>query len=106
MKPHYLGPLIVISCNKGGAYIICELDGSVLHHPVAAFRLLPYLARKSIELPNDFIDIDTNRLRQMEDMDLLEEHNYIELNDEDQDIDKDDQAILTEQPDINKEDTI
>ena len=62
MKPRYLRLLIVISHNKGGAYIICELDGSILHRPVAAFRLLPYLARKSIKLQDDFIDIDTKRL--------------------------------------------
>ena len=29
MRAHYLGPLIVISRNRGGAYIITELDGSV-----------------------------------------------------------------------------
>ena len=106
MKPHYLGPLIIISHNKGGAYIICELDGSILHHPVTAFWLLPYLARKPIGLPDGFINIDTKCLRQMEDMDLPEEHDYIELNNEDQDIDEEDQAISTEQPDTGKEDTI
>ena len=57
MRPRYLGPLIVIDRNYGGAYILCELDGSVLHRPVAAFRLLPYLARKSIPLPPNFLDI-------------------------------------------------
>ncbi|KNZ78116.1 hypothetical protein J132_01640 [Termitomyces sp. J132] len=40
MKTRYLGPLVVISRNCGGAYIICELDGSVLHCPVAADVLL------------------------------------------------------------------
>ncbi|KNZ73226.1 hypothetical protein J132_00618 [Termitomyces sp. J132] len=37
MKPHYLGPLVVISHNCGGTYILCKLDGSVLHHPVVVF---------------------------------------------------------------------
>ncbi|KNZ80070.1 hypothetical protein J132_07951, partial [Termitomyces sp. J132] len=60
MKPHYLGPLVVISRNHGGAYIICELDGSVLHHPVAAFSLVPFFAREHITVPSDAFDIDTS----------------------------------------------
>ncbi|KAF8200445.1 hypothetical protein K438DRAFT_1582397, partial [Mycena galopus ATCC 62051] len=47
----YLGPLVVISHNRGGAYILCELDGSVFHQPIAAFRVIPYFARTSIALP-------------------------------------------------------
>jgi hypothetical protein len=66
MRPRYTGPSIVISRNRGGAYIICELDGTVLHRPVAAFRVIPYFARKSISLPDNFIDISTARLREME----------------------------------------
>ena len=31
MQPRYLGLLVVISHNRGGAYILCELDDSVLH---------------------------------------------------------------------------
>jgi hypothetical protein len=31
MQPHYIGPLIVVAHNFGGAYILCELNGSVLH---------------------------------------------------------------------------
>jgi hypothetical protein len=37
MHPQYLGPLIVLSRNEGGAYIIAELDSSVLDRPIAAF---------------------------------------------------------------------
>jgi hypothetical protein len=58
MHPRYLSPLIIIACNYGGAYILCELDGTVFHHPVATFHLLPYLACKSIPLPPNFINID------------------------------------------------
>ena len=69
MRAQYLGPLVVVSRNKGGAYIICELNGSVFDRPVAAFRVVPYFVRKLITLPDlsDFLDILTNRLRDMED---------------------------------------
>jgi hypothetical protein len=66
MRARYIGPLIVVSHNYGGAYILAELDGTVLHCPIAAFCLLPYFARKSIPLPPDFIDIDDTRLREIE----------------------------------------
>ncbi len=70
MRPRYLGPYVVLSCNCGGAYILCELDGSVLDRPIAAFRLLPYLARDRIDLPwlddAEHFDISTARLREME----------------------------------------
>jgi hypothetical protein len=44
MHPRYLGPLIVVARNFGGAYVLCELDSAVLHRPITAFRILPYLA--------------------------------------------------------------
>jgi hypothetical protein len=66
MHPRYIGPLIIISRNYGGAYILAELDGTVLHRPIAAFRLLPYFTRKNIPLPDELIDIDTARRREME----------------------------------------
>src|ERR1700677_2407557 len=65
MRPRYLGPLIIISRNYEGAYILSELHGTVLHRPVAAFRVIPYFARKSIPLPKNFIDIDTARLQEL-----------------------------------------
>jgi len=67
MKPRYLGPLIVISKNKGGAYIIAELDGTLFDRPIAAFRLVPYFARKRIALPplKDLLDISKERLDEL-----------------------------------------
>jgi hypothetical protein len=65
MCPRYLGPLIVVARNFGGAYVLCELDGAVLHRPIVAFRILPYLARKSISLPPSFIDITEERLEEL-----------------------------------------
>jgi hypothetical protein len=66
MRARYIGPLIVVSRNYDSAYILTELDSTVLHHPIAAFCLLSYFARKSIPLLPDFIDIDDTRLREME----------------------------------------
>ena len=65
MRPRYTGPLVVVSRNRGGAYVLCELDGSVLHRAIAAFRLIPYLARKSIQLPANFADISSKRLAEL-----------------------------------------
>jgi hypothetical protein len=74
MRKRYLGPLIVISRNRGGAYILCELDGSVFHRPIAAFRVIPYFARTAIPIPplDDFLDIDTQRLRELEESTLAD----------------------------------
>jgi hypothetical protein len=66
MCPRYIGPLIVISRNFGGTYILSELNGSVLHWPIAAFCVIPYFARQSIPIPDHFIDIPTTRLRELE----------------------------------------
>ena len=68
MRARYLGPLIVLSRNKGGAYILAELDGAVLDRPIAAFRVIPYFARKALDIPplEDLIDISRQRLTQME----------------------------------------
>lgn len=97
LKPRYLGPLVVVSRNKGGAYIICELDGAVMHRPIAAFRLIPYHARQTISLPADAIDIDTKRLRQLEEIDMGtdEEEPSNEPDDTDSDSEIDEEAQRT-----------
>jgi hypothetical protein len=79
MCARYIGPLIVVSHNYGGAYILSELDGTVLHCPVATFCLLPYFPHKSIPLPPDIININNTCLQEMEhslDADGDEEDTY------------------------------
>ena len=69
MRPRYIGPLIVISRNKGGAYIVAELNGAVADRPVAAFRLIPYFARRKLQLPPlaELLDVSRKRLKELED---------------------------------------
>ena len=73
---------MVISRNWGGAYILCELDGSILHQPVAAFCLVPYLARESLPIPTDAFDINTDCLRILEETNLLDNEDNLDNPDE------------------------
>ena len=59
--------VVVVSRNRGGAYIVAELDGAVFDRPIAAFRLIPYLARKN-PIQFDLADLDAheNRIRELE----------------------------------------
>jgi hypothetical protein len=68
MRPRYTGPLVVVSRNRGGAYILAELDGTLAHAPFAAFRVLPYFAREHIDIPDleQHLDVTATRLREME----------------------------------------
>lgn len=52
--------MVVMTRNKGGAYIVTELDRSVWHKKIGAFRLVPYFAWHKIDLSggiDEFIDI-------------------------------------------------
>ncbi|KAI0045513.1 hypothetical protein FA95DRAFT_1495407 [Auriscalpium vulgare] len=67
MRPHYLSPLFIILRNRGGAYILADLDASVLDCPIAAFRVIAYFARcEPINIDIRAINIDTQRLRKLE----------------------------------------
>jgi hypothetical protein len=68
MRPRYFGPMVVVSRNKGGTYIICDLDGTLAHAPVAAFRVVPYFAQSQIDIPDleQHIDVGVARLRELE----------------------------------------
>ena len=41
MHTRYISPLIIISRNRGGAYIISELNSSVFDHLIATFWVIP-----------------------------------------------------------------
>jgi len=50
-KPHFLGPMVIVHCTKGGAYILAELNGAVSRLRYAAFWVIPYLARFPDRIP-------------------------------------------------------
>lgn len=52
IRVRYLGLMVVLARNRGRAYIVCKLDSSVFNRPVVAFRLIPYFAHHTVDLPN------------------------------------------------------
>ena len=50
----YMGPYHIVRQTQGGSYVLQELDGTILRHTVAAFRLIPYIQRQDLgELGSD-----------------------------------------------------
>ena len=52
----YMGPYQVIRQTQGGSYILAEMDGTLLKHHVAAYRLMPYISREDLELLTEHQD--------------------------------------------------
>jgi hypothetical protein len=69
IQPQYLGPLIVISHNFGGTYIISKLNGSIVHHLITTFHVIPCFAQKYIPIPKHFININSTRLQETTNID-------------------------------------
>ena len=60
--------MVVISRNKGGAYILCNMNGTLMHTPTAMFRVVPYFAQEHLELPNlkQHLDVSVSQLWELE----------------------------------------
>jgi len=52
MHPQYFSPMVIVSQNRGSTYIVCNLDGTLAHMPITAFRMVPYFAHENIDLPD------------------------------------------------------
>jgi hypothetical protein len=83
MKERYSGPMIVVAENKGGSYIVAELSGAVWHQKVAKFRVVPYFARESMEIPEgiqkviDLTDDDLEKIRSATEDETLPDRDYL-----------------------------
>lgn len=55
----YMGPYSVVRQTQGGSYILAEMDGTLLRHHVAAYRLIPYVKRKDLESLEEELDQDS-----------------------------------------------
>ena len=71
----YLGPLIVLAQNRGGAYIVAELDSAIFDCPAAAFRIIPYFACTHIDMAplNELLDISNHHLQELKDSEVSDE---------------------------------
>lgn len=46
----YMGPYEVVRRTQGGSYVLAEMNGTPLRTSVAAFRLIPYVQRKELNM--------------------------------------------------------
>jgi hypothetical protein len=83
MRPQYLGLLIIISQNQGGAYTIAKLDGSVFHYFIAAFQVILYLACSKITIPLlvELLDISQCCLQKLEESESADLDNKLDNRD-------------------------
>jgi hypothetical protein len=83
MKPRYNGPMIVVRVTKNESYILAEMTGAVLQHKVAKFRVIPYYARRKIEIPDgilkviDLVENDLERIEAQPEDDLVLSRDFL-----------------------------
>ena len=49
-KPRYLGPYEIVRVSRNNTYVLRELNGAILCHAIASFRLLPYIHHDTINI--------------------------------------------------------
>jgi hypothetical protein len=83
MRLRYFGLMVVVSYNKRGAYIICDLDGMLAHALIAAFRVVLYFACEHLDLPDlkQHINVSVTRLCKLEDS-TISDPDYPEIAEE------------------------
>jgi hypothetical protein len=61
-KPQWIGPMVIVRQTSHGAYILAELDGAISKLRFAAFRVIPYHARRrmNIDLETFFVFPDAD----------------------------------------------
>jgi len=55
-----MGPYRVERQTQGGSYALAEMDGTMLRHNVAAYRLIPYIQRQDLDTLADEIGITSD----------------------------------------------
>jgi len=72
----YMGPYRVVRRTQGGSYILEEMNGNLLRHATAAFRLIPYIQRKELDTLVQESDSEGNELGTEEEV-LPQEHHQL-----------------------------
>ena len=58
----YMGPYRVIRRTQGRSYVLEEMNGNILRHSTAAFRLIAYIKREELDELVSNLSTDTNGL--------------------------------------------
>jgi hypothetical protein len=69
-RDRWWGPLVVVRRTKGGAYIVCELNGAVWQKKIGKFRVIPYQQRQKLTLGSrieELIDVSRETMDELED---------------------------------------
>ena len=74
MQARYFGPMVIVLKNQGGAYIICELNGTLIHSLIVAYWAIPYFVCDYIEILDlkKHIDVSIAWLHTLEESETLD----------------------------------